>query len=109
MVDDLSRVHIVTGSLEALAEAMSKDLGWGKTIGTQPEVKGNRLTGQLAGLAVKGSVKVVEVKRYFEMSDDDFNTCAAAGDSYGDRFLLEQCSSRFFPQKASKRLIRYFQ
>jgi phosphoserine phosphatase len=108
LVADKSRVHILTGSFLTLAEGISGHLGWGRSIGTDVEIKSGRLTGKLSTPAIKGKQKVKAIKRIFEIRDHHFQFFAAAGDSYGDRHLLEKCSLRYFPKNASKRLIRHF-
>jgi 4-hydroxybenzoate polyprenyltransferase len=37
-----------------------------------------------------------------------FRFIGAVSDSYSDRYLLEECSLRYFPINASRRLTRYF-
>jgi phosphoserine phosphatase len=60
-------------------------------------VRSGRLTGKLSTPAIKGDQKVKAIKRAFKLRDYHFRFFAAAGDSYGDRFLLEKCSLRYFP------------
>jgi len=108
LVSDKSHIHILTGSFLTLAAGISDHLGWGKSIGTDVEVKSGKLTGKLSTPAIKGDQKVKAIKRIFNLKDNHFRFFAAAGDSYGDRFLLEKCSLRYFPKNASKRLIGYF-
>jgi len=108
LVSDKSRIHILTGSFLRLAEGISAHLGWGQSIGTDVEIRSGRLTGKLSTPAIKGYQKVKSIKRVFRLKDHHFRFLAAAGDSYGDRYLLEKCSLRYFPQNASRRLMRYF-
>jgi len=108
LVPDKSHIHILTGSFLTLAAGISDYLGWGRSIGTDVEVKSGSLTGKLSAPAIKGQQKVNAIKRVFELKDHHFRFFAAAGDSYGDRYLLEKCSLRYFPKNASRRLIRYF-
>jgi phosphoserine phosphatase len=108
LVSDKSHIHILTASFFTLAVGISDHLGWGRSIGTDVEVKSGKLTGKLSTPAIKGVQKVKAIKRVFKLKDDHFRFFAAAGDSYGDRFLLEKCSLRYFPKNASKRLIGYF-
>ena len=103
-----SRIHILTGSFLTLAEGISGHLGWGRAIGTDVEIRSGRLTGKLSTPAIKGEQKVKAIKQIFKLNDHHFRLCAAAGDAYGDRYLLERCSLRYFPKNASKRLIRHF-
>jgi phosphoserine phosphatase len=108
LVTDKSHIHILTGSFLTLAVRISDYLGWGRSIGTDVEVRSGRLTGKLNSPAIKGDQKVKAIKRIFQLKDHHFRFFAAAGDSYEDRHLMEKCSLRYFPQNASKRLIRYF-
>jgi HAD superfamily phosphoserine phosphatase-like hydrolase len=108
LVPDKSHIHILTGSFLTLAAGISHYLGWGRCIGTDVEIRSGKLTGKLSTPAIKGDQKIKAIKRVFKSKDDHFRFFAAAGDSYGDRFLLEKCSLRFFPKDASKRLMRYF-
>ena len=108
LVSDRSMIHILTGSFLPLAAGISEHLGWGQAIGTEVEIRSGRLTGKLSTPAIKGSQKVKSIKRVFKLRDHHFRFFAAAGDSYGDRYLMEKCSLQYFPQNASRRLIRYF-
>ena len=108
LVSDRSKIHILTGSFLPLAAGISDHLGWGQSIGTEVEIRSGRLTGKLSTPAIKGYHKVKSIKRVFNLKDHHFRFFAAAGDSYGDRYLLEKCSLRFFPRKATRRLMRYF-
>ena len=108
LVSDKSHIHILTGSFLTLAAGISDHLRWGMPIGTDVEIRSGRLTGKLSTPAIKGDQKVKTIKRIFELKDRHFRYFAAAGDSYGDRYLMEKCSIRYFPKNASKRLIRYF-
>jgi len=108
LLQDKSKIHIVTGSLLPLAEGIAENLGWGQSVGTDIETKGNLLTGRLNGISIKGSQKLEAIKRVFHLKNQDFRSCAAAGDSYNDRYLLERCSVQYFPKQSSRRLIRYF-
>ena len=108
LVSDKSNIHILSGSFLSIAEGISNHLGWGRSIGTDVEVKYGRLTGKLCTPAIKGDQKVRSIKKIFNFKDHHFRYFAAAGDAYGDRFLLEKCSLRYFPKNASKRLIKYF-
>ena len=108
LLKDKTDIHIVTGSLIPLADGISKNLGWGKSIGTDVEIKNGILTGKLKSYPIKGYQKLNAVKNTFYLEDEDFQLCAAAGDSYSDRYLLERCSLKYFPPKTSKRLISYF-
>jgi phosphoserine phosphatase len=108
LVPDKSHIHILTGSFLTLAAGISDHLGWGKSIGTDVEIRSGRLTGKLSTPTIKGDQKVKAIKRVFKLRDYHFRFFAAAGDSYGDRFLLEKCSLRYFPKNASRRLVRYF-
>jgi phosphoserine phosphatase len=108
LVSDKSHIHILTGSFFHLAAGISDHLGWGRSIGTDVEVRSGRLTGKLSTSAIKGDQKVKAIKRIFKLRDHDFRFFAAAGDSYEDRYLMEKCSLRYLPKNASRRLIRYF-
>ena len=108
LVSDKSHIHILTGSFLPLADGISDHLGWGQCIGTDVETRSGRLTGKLSTPAIKGSQKVQAIKQIFQLEDHHFRFLAAAGDSYGDRYLLEKCSLRYFPRNASRRLIEYF-
>ena len=108
LVSDKSHIHILTGSFLPLAAGISDHLGWGLAIGTDVEIRSGRLTGKLSTPAIKGDQKVKAIKRVFKLRGHHFRFLAAAGDSYGDRYLLEKCSLRYFPRNASRRLIRYF-
>lgn len=108
LVSDKSHIHILTGSFLTLAEGISDHLGWGRSIGTDVEIRSGRLTGKLSTPAIKGDQKVKIIKRVFKLKDHHFQFFAAAGDSYGDRYLMEKCSLRYFPKNASRRLISYF-
>jgi phosphoserine phosphatase len=108
LVPDKSHIHILTGSFLTLAAGISDHLGWGRSIGTDVEVRSGRLTGKLSTPAIKGNQKVKAIKRIFKLRDHHFRFFAAAGDSYEDRFIMEKCSLRYFPKNASRRLIRYF-
>lgn len=108
LVSDKSNIHILTGSFLPLAAWISDYLDWGRSIGTDVEVRSGKLTGKLSTPALKGNQKVKAVKQVFKLRDHDFQFLAAAGDSYGDRYLMEKCSLRYFPKNASRRLIRYF-
>jgi phosphoserine phosphatase len=108
LVTDKSHIHILTGSFLTLAEGISDHLGWGISIGTDVEIRSGKLTGKLSTPAIKGHQKVKAIKRIFKLKDHQFRFFAAAGDSYEDRYLLEKCSLRYFPRKASRRLVRYF-
>jgi len=108
LVADKSHIHILTGSFLTLAAGISDDLGWGRSIGTDVEVRSGMLTGKLSTPAIKGFQKVKAIKRVFKLKDHHFRFFAAAGDSYGDRYLMEKCSLRYFPKNASRRLIGYF-
>lgn len=108
LVSDKSHIHILTGSFLTLATGISDYLGWGRSIGTDVEVRSGRLTGKLSTPAIKGHQKVKAIKQVFKLRDHHFRFLAAAGDSYGDRHLMEKCSLRYFPKNASRRLIRYF-
>ena len=108
LVSDKSHIHILTGSFLPLAEGVANHLGWGRSIGTDVEVRSERLTGKLSTPAIKGYQKVTSVKQIFKLEEHHFRYLAAAGDSYGDRFLLEKCSIRYFPKNASRRLIQHF-
>ena len=108
LVSNKSHIHILTGSFLLLATGISNHLGWGRSIGTDLEVRSGRLTGKLSTPAIKGYQKVKTIKRVFKLEDHHFRFLAAAGDSYGDRYLLEKCSLRYFPRNTSRRLIKYF-
>jgi len=108
LVPDKSHIHILTGSFLTLATGISGHLDWGQSIGTDVEIRSGRLTWKLSTPAIKGEQKVKAIKRIFNLKDHHFRFFAAAGDSYGDRYLLEKCSLRYFPENASRRLIRYF-
>jgi phosphoserine phosphatase len=108
LVSDKSHIHILTGSFLPLAAALSDHLGWGRSIGTDVEVGSGKLTGRLSTPAIKGDQKTKAIKQVFKLRDHHFRFFAAAGDSYGDRYLMEKCSLRYFPKNASRRLIRYF-
>jgi len=108
LLKDKAHIHIVTGSLVPLADGISKNLSWGKIIGTDVEIKNGILTGKLKSNPIKGYQKLIAVKNTFHLNDEDFRFCAAAGDSYSDRYLMEHCSLKYFPTKTSKRLISYF-
>jgi len=108
LVSDKSHIHILTGSFLPLAAGISDHLGWGRAIGTDVEIRSGRLTGKLSTPAIKGDQKVKAIKRVFKSRDHHFRFFAATGDSYGDRYLMEKCSLRYFPKNASRRLIRYF-
>ena len=108
LVSDKSHIHILTGSFFHLAAGISNHLGWGRSIGTDVEIRSGRLTGKLSTPAIKGDQKVKAIKQVFKLKDCHFRFLAAAGDSYGDRYLMEKCSLRYFPKNASRRLIRHF-
>jgi phosphoserine phosphatase len=108
LVSDKSRIHILTGSFLPLAAGISDHLGWGQSIGTDIGIRSGRLTGKLSTPAIKGYQKIKSIKQIFKLKDHHFRSLAAAGDSYGDRYLLEKCSLRYFPRNASRRLMRYF-
>ena len=108
LVKDKNEIHIVTGSLSSLANAISEMLGWGQSVGTEVETKDGALTGRLNSPAVKGSQKVDAIRNVLRFENDEFYFCAAAGDSYGDRHLLQKCSLQYFPKKTSDRLKKYF-
>jgi phosphoserine phosphatase len=108
LVSDRSMIHILTGSFLPLAAGISDHLGWGQSIGTEVEIRSGRLTGKLSTPAIKGYQKIKSIKQIFKLKDHHFLFLAAAGDSYGDRYLLEKCSLRYFPRSASRRLTRHF-
>jgi len=66
LVSDKSHIHILTGSFLTLAAGISDHLGWGRSIGTDVEVKSGRLTGKLSTPAIKGNQKVKAIKRIFK-------------------------------------------
>lgn len=105
---DKANIHIVTGSLTALADGFSRRLNWGKSIGTEVEIRNGVINGRLKGQIIKGHQKLFAVRKIFSLKDEDFKACAATGDSYEDRYLMEMCSLRYFPKKSSNRLVRYF-
>jgi len=108
LVSDRYRIHILTGSFLPLAAGISDHLDWGSSIGTDVEIRSGRLTGKLSIPAIKGCQKIKAIKREFKLKDHHFQFFAAAGDSYSDRYLMEKCSLQYFPQNASRRLMRYF-
>ena len=108
LVSDKSHIHILTGSFLLLATGISDHLGWGRAIGTGVEIRSGRLTGKLSTPPIKGDQKVKIIRRVFKLREHHFRFFAATGDSYGDRYLMEKCSLRYFPKNASSRLIRYF-
>ncbi len=66
LVSDKSYIHILTGSLLPLAAVISDHLGWGRSIGTDVEIRSGRLTGKLSTPAIKGYQKVKSIKRVFK-------------------------------------------
>ena len=109
LVSEKSKIHIVTGSLLPLAKGISIKLGWGECIGTKAEIKNSILTGRLDGFPVKGKEKILAIKKKFQINDNEFRDCSAAGDSFGDRYLMEICGQRFFPPNTSRRLKKHFE
>lgn len=108
LVEKKSKIHIVTASLLPLAEGISRNLGWGSSVGTEIEVKCGLVRGKLNAPVYKGSQKIEAIKQHLRIPDEEFGYCAAAGDSYSDRHLLEKCALRYFPKQSSQRLIKYF-
>jgi len=72
LLQDKSKIHIVTGSLLPLADGIAENLGWGQSVGTDVETKANLLTGRLNGISIKGSQKLEAIKRVFHLKNQDF-------------------------------------
>jgi len=86
-----TRTVLLSASLSYLAAAVGRELGFSTVRASRPETEGGRLTGRLTGIRPWGRDKVRVAERVCEEAGTALNRCAAAGDSWSDRFLLERC------------------
>lgn len=85
------RVIIVSASLCQITSVIADKLGVEEIRASEPELKGGRFTGRLAGSRPWGRKKLEIASEICGESGTDLQRCAAAGDSWSDRLLLRRC------------------
>ncbi len=85
------RAVMLTASLRPLALGVASGVGIEEVHASVPEVYRGRCTGGLSGTRPWGRSKLRLARDICRAAGTTLERCAAAGDSYGDRFLLEEC------------------
>jgi len=100
------RTVLLSASLEQLAVVIGKHLQFDRTRASSPEVAGGRFSGCLKGLRPWGKDKKKIMLGICGEFDIEPIKCAAAGDSWADRFILDECgcSIAVCPDRKLKKL-----
>jgi phosphoserine phosphatase len=82
---------LMSASLHMIAEGIARGLGVSDVCASRPEISSGRFTGRLTGPRPWGRSKVDLARAYCRDRGTELEKCAAAGDSWADRFILKEC------------------
>lgn len=82
---------ILSASLEYLATGVASGLGVRRVCASRPETAAGGFTGKLRGARPWGRNKALLAADICRKEGIEPGRCAAAGDSWADRFILEMC------------------
>lgn len=85
-----SKVVLLTAALQEIGNSLAAYLGYDAVIGSIPEVKEKELTGEIINIRPWGKPKLKYALEYASEKGVSLDRCAALGDSWSDRFLLNQ-------------------
>ncbi len=85
---------ILSASLEYIATGVASGLGVMRVCASSPEISDAGFTGKLRGTRPWGRNKALLAGDICRKAGVDPGRCAAAGDSWSDRFVLEMCGCR---------------
>ena len=91
MRESRCRTVLLSASLEPLAAAIARRVPFDLIRASRPEVTREKLTGLLEGARPWGKSKRTLMREICDEYDANPENCAAAGDSWADRFILEEC------------------
>ncbi|MBC8428738.1 MAG: haloacid dehalogenase-like hydrolase [FCB group bacterium] len=86
-----SKIVLLTAALLDLGEAIAKEMRYDAVIASIPEIEGNILTGEITNKRPWGKPKLDYAREYACEKGISLDECAALGDSWSDRFLLDLC------------------
>jgi phosphoserine phosphatase len=100
------RTVLLSASLEQIAAFFGHHFQFDRTLASRPEVIDGRFSGYLDGLRPWGKYKKEIMLGICEECDIEPCRCAAAGDSWADRFILNECgcSVAVCPDRKLKKL-----
>ncbi len=82
---------IISASLHYIAERIASDLGVDEVCASRPEISSGRFTGRLTDPRPWGREKRRLAEEICSERGTRLDRCAAAGDSWADRFILQDC------------------
>lgn len=85
---------ILSASLEYIATGVASGLGVRRVCASRPETADGCFTGKLRGTRPWGRNKALLADDICREAGVEPGRCAAAGDSWADRFVLEMCGCR---------------
>lgn len=81
---------LLSASLKYIVEGVAKEVGADGVLASAPEVRGKAFSGGLTGLRPWGRDKLDVAQGFCEEKGTEMQRCAAAGDSWSDRFVLRE-------------------
>ena len=100
------RIVLLSASLEYIVNGIAKELPVDEICASEPLMVNNRFTGELAGIRPWGKNKMKLAVDICTRYDTELDRCAAAGDSWADRFIMEKsgCSFAVCPDRKLNKL-----
>ncbi|MBD3277817.1 MAG: HAD-IB family phosphatase [Candidatus Aegiribacteria sp.] len=97
---------LLSASLKYIVDGVAQGVGASGVLASTPNVTGKSFSGGLTGLRPWGRDKLDVAREYCEEMDTDMKRCAAAGDSWSDRFVLRAsgCPVAVCPDRRLERL-----
>ncbi len=87
------KIVLLSASLEYIAAGIALKVPVDNILASKPEIAGGKFTGQLTGPRPWGQSKAELMMKFCEERKVLPEHCAAAGDSWADRFVLEKCGA----------------
>lgn len=102
------RIVLLSASLEYIVTAIAEIIPVDEIVASTPEIIGNRFTGDLKKTRPWGRNKIELAMNICKRSNTEPARCAAAGDSWADRFIMKEsgCSVAVCPDRRLKKLAR---
>ena len=82
---------LISASLEYIAAGIAEDISIDRIRASSPAIVNGRFTGQLKGLRPWGRNKAELMRKICDQRGIQPANCAAAGDSWADRFVMNEC------------------
>lgn len=84
---------LLSASLEYIATGIAENIPLDRVQASIPAIVNGRFTGRLKGMRPWGRNKAELMQRICEERGTPPSNCAAAGDSWADRFIMNECGS----------------